>query len=75
MEKGVIGCGPQPVFDSLTVTGELANNLDVFLEVMEEISYGEFLEHPLGLVTSPWEETRWLQVPTYPLPHPCSVRP
>lgn len=62
-EKGLIGCGSQPTLDSLTVSRELAENLDVFLEVMEEISYGEFLEHPLGLVTSPWEETPWLQVP------------
>lgn len=72
-EKGLIGCGSQPILDSLTVTRELAGNLDVFLEVMEEISYGEFLEHPLGLVTSPWEETPWLQVTAYGRPLPCSV--
>ncbi|KAG0596843.1 hypothetical protein M758_UG288300 [Ceratodon purpureus] len=64
-EKCVPGCGPQPVFDLMTVTNELAENLDVFLEVMEEISSGGFLEHPLGLAASPWEETRWLQVQGY----------
>lgn len=74
-EKGLIGCGPQPVFDSVTVASELAENLDVFLKVMEELSYGEFLEHPLGLVASPWEETRWLQVPSYLLLRRCPARP
>ncbi|KAG0573197.1 hypothetical protein KC19_VG157000 [Ceratodon purpureus] len=63
--KGVAGCGPQPVFDSLTVTSELAENLNVFLEVVEELSSGGFLEHPLRLVASPWAETRWLQVQGY----------
>jgi len=71
-EKGLTGCGSQPTLDSLTVTRELAEDLDVFLEVMEEISYGEFLEHPLGLVASPWEETPWLQVPACFRPLPCS---
>ena len=67
-ERGLIGCGSQPVYDSLTVSSELAESLDVFLDVMEEISSGEFLEHPLGLVVSPWEETRWLQVSTVQSP-------
>lgn len=66
-ENGPLGCGFQPILDSLTLSRELAGNVDFFLEVMEEISYGEFLEHPLGLVTSPWEETPWLQVPVLPI--------
>jgi len=72
-EKGLIGCESQPTLDSLTVTRELAENLDLFLEVMDEISYGEFLEHSLGLVVSPWEETPWLQVPACLRSLPCSV--
>lgn len=63
--KSLISCGSEPVFDALSLSSELAENLDVFLEVMGEISYGEFLEHPLGLTASPWEETPWLQVQGY----------
>lgn len=62
-EKGLVDRRSEPALDSLMIAGDLAENLDSFLEVMEEISDGEFLEHPLGLVASPWEETPWLQVP------------
>lgn len=42
------------------VIRELVGNLDVFLEVMEEIFYGEFFEYFLGLVILLWEEIFWL---------------
>ena len=61
-EKGPVSQQPDPGYDSLTITKDFAKNLDLFLEVMDELSYGAFLEHPLGLVVSPWEETPWLQV-------------
>ena len=61
-EKGPVSQQPDPGYDSLTITKDFANNLNLFLEVMDELSYGAFLEHPLGLVVSPWEETPWLQV-------------
>lgn len=54
--------GFPPGYDCLTVTDNFVENLDNFLEVMDELSYGEFLEYPLGMVASSWEETQWLQV-------------
>ncbi|CAK9867158.1 unnamed protein product [Sphagnum jensenii] len=64
-EKRPITASGVTAFDSMTITDKLVENLERFLALMDEVSYGLFLVHPLESVASPWEETPWLQVQGY----------
>ncbi|CAM6038846.1 unnamed protein product [Sphagnum compactum] len=64
-EKRPITASGVTAFDSMTITDKLVENLERFLALMDEVSYGLFLVHPLESVASPWEETSWLQVQGY----------